>query len=305
MKNKISIIAGPCSIDYDNIHEIFEISKIKFNGKNAIAGTRVVGLKSRTSYNHKGAGMGIDFKTIQHNFNLYLQGKSINKYKKPPSFSYIERIIKETHLLVSSEIMFPFIQLPLYSQLNLENRFMPWNPSVNQLGWQILELSKYAKNNSWYVGIKNGKWIGDKVSKANSKERSLSTPIEKVWNGLSTYAHDISKEKIILIHRGFDVPEKKDFRNLPLHNLAKKIKQDTRAQLYFDPSHAYGPKLKNNIVTETIKAMKIKIDKYSYLYDGILIETGTSKTDTGQHISINELKDMIKELGSFRDFQQL
>jgi 3-deoxy-D-arabino-heptulosonate 7-phosphate (DAHP) synthase len=36
------------------------------------------------------------------------------------------------------------------------------------------------------------------------------------------------------------------------------------------------------------------------LYDGILIEAGTSKTDSEQHISIKELKELVKELSKFR-----
>jgi hypothetical protein len=35
MKTKLSIIAGPCSIDNNNIHEVYEIAKIKANGRRA------------------------------------------------------------------------------------------------------------------------------------------------------------------------------------------------------------------------------------------------------------------------------
>jgi hypothetical protein len=46
--------------------------------------------------------------------------------------------------------------------------------------------------------------------------------------------------------------------------------------------------------------MKMKINENEYLYDGILIETGRSKTDTEQHISVEELKILCKEISKFR-----
>ena len=68
MKNSpITIIAGPCSVDRDNLSEIYEISTIEAKGKRAIAGTRVVGLKSRTGLDQSGAGMGMDFEAYQKN----------------------------------------------------------------------------------------------------------------------------------------------------------------------------------------------------------------------------------------------
>jgi|GEM_PF-6669481 len=53
---KFYIIARPCSIDYQNLEDIYKISKIyvssKKRKKKAIFGARVMGLKSRTSYNY-------------------------------------------------------------------------------------------------------------------------------------------------------------------------------------------------------------------------------------------------------------
>ena len=72
--------------------------------------------------------------------------------------------------------------------------------------------------------------------------------------------------------------------------------------MYFDPSHSYGPKLRDQIVEGTIEAMAMR-DGQDFLYNGILIETGTSKTDTNQHISLEELEAMTKELGTFRNLR--
>jgi 3-deoxy-D-arabino-heptulosonate 7-phosphate (DAHP) synthase len=58
--------------------------------------------------------------------------------------------------------------------------------------------------------------------------------------------------------------------------------------------------MREKILPATLKAMKIKIDENEFLYDGILIEAGTSKTDSEQHISIKELKELVKELSKFR-----
>ena len=58
--------------------------------------------------------------------------------------------------------------------------------------------------------------------------------------------------------------------------------------------------MREKILPATLKAMKIKISENEFLYDGILIEAGTSKTDSEQHISIKELKELVKELSKFR-----
>ena len=45
----------------------------------------------------------------------------------------------------------------------------------------------------------------------------------------------------------------------------------------------------------------MKLDNGNWLYDGALIEVGTSTTDTEQHITINELSNIIDELSKFRE----
>lgn len=296
--NKVNIIAGPCSVDEDNIQQIYDIAKIEIDGKKAINGTRVVGLKSRTSFDQSGKGMGMDFDVFMKNMQKLIDEGSTQNFEIPPSVKIAEQIVNDTDLIIATEIMSPLVQLPAFSRDIFRGKLMPWNPSVTQLGWHLLQMSEFAKKNDWFVGIKNGKWIGKNLSDLDD---NTETPIEKVWMGLSKYSDNIG-DKVVLIHRGFDVPEKGEYRNLPVHMIPKRIKQQTKnIKIYFDPSHSYGPAKRDQIVEGTIEALKMTINEEEYLYDGILIEVGDSKTDTDQHITINELKDLIKEIFKFRN----
>src|SRR5271154_6557460 len=91
----LEIIAGPCSITPVNTEEIIdEIARIKTpNGQRAIYGTRVVGLKSRTSLDTNGDGMGIDSQVMQEAMRLpYSERMKL----KVPSVELAETIAKET-----------------------------------------------------------------------------------------------------------------------------------------------------------------------------------------------------------------
>ncbi len=300
-----TIIAGPCSIDDNNLKEVFRIADMEVKNRNgkmqrAIAGTRIVGLKSRTEYSGDGSGMGMDCTAVQKNIDIIAEGGCVSDFEITPSALIAEQVVKKTQMLVATEIMLPSIQLPSYENRIPKNKLMPWNPSVNQLGWQILELAKFAKTNSWHIGIKNGKWVGESVHIANSVHFTGVTTMEKTWAGLASYAGKLPGD-IILIHRGVDAPDKGNYRNFPVHNIALRTKKMTGVKLFFDPSHAYGPKMKEDIVPAVIEAMKMELSGNEYLYDGVLIEVGTSKTDTKQHITLNELETLINELSKFRD----
>ena len=298
---KVRIIAGPCSVDKDNIKDIYKIAEIKVNGRPAIWGTRVVGLKSRTKFNPKGEGMGIDFKTFMENLEVKLSGGCCCHLSTPESVEIAKKIVKDTGLLVATEVMEPLLQLEFFEDPVFEDKLMIWNPAVNQLGWPLLVMSAYARKNNWFVGIKNPKWVGEHLSKANTREFKGETTMEKTWKGLVSYAN--LPQKTILIHRGVDVPEKGDYRNAPVHYIAKRVKKATGCSLFFDPSHSHGPTMKEEIVPATVKAMKMKLEDGSYLYDGILVEAGRSKTDTEQHIALKELEEMVKRIAEFREIE--
>lgn len=304
MKNStITIIAGPCSVDDNNIHEIHELSNIEIKGRRAIAGTRIVGLKSRTGLDASGNGMGMDFDVYQKNSDIIMQGGSIKDLLIAPSAYIAQEISKKTNMLIATEVMNPLVQLPSFEGKLGKGAFLPWNPSVNQLGWHISQIAQFARRNGWQVGIKNGKWIGDHLESANTEEYQGKTTMEKTWAGLVDFVGELEQD-IILIHRGVDVPGKGNYRNAVVHSIAKRVKAETGAKLYFDPSHSYGPKLRSHIVDATIDIMKMKLSKNEYLYDGILVEVGTSTTDTEQHITIKELDHMVKKLSTFRSLKE-
>jgi hypothetical protein len=304
-KNTLTVIAGPCSIDENNIKEIYQIADITVNNmdgnkQRAIAGTRVVGIKSRTELSDSGDGMGIDYPIFKKNTEMLVKGGCIEKLKIPPSVKMAEKIHKDTNMIIATEIMSPLVQLPNYVGRIPKGKLMPWNPAVEQLGWPIALMSDFCRKNGWHVGIKNGKWVGDHIHNANTQDYEGQTTMEKTWSGLTKYVGKISGD-IVLIHRGVDVPDKGQYRNTPVHNLAQRVKKATGAKLFFDPSHAFGPKMRQHITYAVIDAMKIMSGKNEYLYDGILIETGTSKTDTEQHITVNELKILVEQIATFRD----
>ncbi len=300
---EVSIIAGPCSINEDNFYELFQLASMEITNpqgtaQRAISGVRVVGLKSRTYYKPEGKDLGIDYSYFMHNLSIYRQGGNINDFIMMPGIEMAKRVATETGLMIATEIVSPLIQVPLYERMLKENDLLLWNPAVSQIGWHFLEITQFLENTKWKVGLKNPKWQGK--HKYDSATLTELSSMEKAWLGLSSYVAGF-KERIIFIHRGVNIVESGMYRNLPLHESAKKIKQITGAKMYFDPSHSFGAKLRDKIVDGTLEAMKMMLSEDEYLYDGILIEAGTSKTDSGQHISIMELQGLANSLSKFRN----
>jgi len=297
--NTLSIIAGPCSIDIKNVEELYEISRITVKDRSgeiykAIFGVRIVGLKSRTEfdkYNKK--YMGIDFEFYVNKINFPNTQAETNSNKLfPPSVKIAQEFVSKTGLLVATEIMFPHIQIPYYAHIP-KKKMLFWNPSVNQLGWSVYQTAYYCAQKGWYLGLKNGKWFNQKIN------ADTMSSVEKSWLGLSTYATET--KDIIFIQRGVDIPHNELFRNYPIHKASERVKGLSKKPMFFDPSHSFGSKLRNDIVSLTLDAMKLRTSKGDYLYDGLLIETGNSQSDTDQHISISELKLLTQELSQFRD----
>ena len=294
----LKVIAGPCSVDLENLAELYKMSEIQvLNGQGktqrALSAIRCVGLKSRTKHNSTGEGMGIDFPVIEQ---IIISEPS---EKIPPSVLLAEQFVKETGMGIAAEIMLPSIQLPFYEERIPKGQFMPWNPSNNQLGWSMREMAHIASRNNWPVGVKNGKWLGEPLEQVTQSDNEIITSMEKAWLGVATFA-TAANCNINFIHRGVDVPEKGEHRSALVHEVVKRLaKKVPNAGRYFDPSHSLGPKLRDNIVKTTVQTMQMTIGN-EFLYTGILIEAGTSTTDTGQHITVNELQIMLEEISKFR-----
>ena len=304
MKNaELKIYAGPDSLDDFNIDEVYRIAEIKAKGKLAIFGARTVGLKSRTNFdaeNSEEGYMGYDFEAIMQNFNIFGHGGNADDLVPLPTVQMAEKLYKDTGLIPSTEIMLPAIQLACIKKSFKNGPFLVWNSAVDQLGWHLRQMAGFSKEHNWTVGIKNGKWLGQDYNKVETPGYTGKTSIETVWDGLINYS-SIAPETII-IQRGCDLPDKGDYRNLPIHYTAMRTKlRNPSVKLYFDPSHSLGPKMRDVIVAKTVEAMKMKTpDGTEFVYDGILIEVGTAKCDTHQHITVAELDQMAQELAEFR-----
>ncbi len=294
----LEVIAGHCSLNPEHIAELYELSELQVSdcrgGKQrALSAVRVVGLKSRTEYNPSGEGMGIDFPVIEQAVLMGTTGEV------PPSVLFAEQFVQDTGMGVAAEIMLPSIQLPFYEGRVPKGQFFPWNPSIDQLGWSVWQMACIASRNDWTVGLKNGKWLGETLDEAVGVGSETITSMEKTWVGLASFAA-ASKCSVAFIHRGVDVPEKGAHRNALVHEVVRRVaKKAPHAARYFDPSHSLGPKLRSEIVDTTIEAMRMTVGN-EFLYTGILIETGTSTTDTGQHITVAELQHMLNEISKFR-----
>ena len=297
----VKIIVGPCSLNDKSIEELKGIISINNQSFHPIYGVRVVGLKSRTELKNDASYMGMDFDVHMKIYNEIMNGNfnAINTFSYPSVEIAKEVLSIASDMIIATEVVDPVLQMPILAN-NIKQNLFPWNPAVNQLGWQMKIIGEYAKKYGFSIGIKNAKNLG--ISAKDSEENNMTAPMEKVWKGLATYTGiQDDKNRIYMIHRGVDEPEKGDFRSLPVHNCAKRAKTSSGYNMLFDPSHSYGPKLRNKIVEGTIEAMSIKLDNGAWLYDGALIEVGTSTTDTEQHITINELSNIIDEISKFRE----
>src|SRR5258708_927119 len=298
-----TIIAGPCSIDENNLDEIIHgIAEITvYDGAyRGIKGTRTVGLKSRTALDVSGKGMGIDWDGIK-------QMRKLQERDRldiiPPSVQMAEIIRKETGLLVATEVMLPQYQLPPYQKNKIfDSNLMVWNPAVDQLGWHIWDIANYAEGHDWIIGIKNTKVLGVDLATANNPDYNGMTATQTTWGGMTSYTE--YPLNMILIQRGVDVPDKGTYRHAPIHEVARRTKLELHKKLYYDPSHINGSKRREHIVDDTIEAMRMHISGTNdYLYDGALIEVGTSTTDTQQHITLDELAYVVHEVSKYRPLE--
>jgi hypothetical protein len=224
---------------------------------------RVVGLKSRTGYDATGSGMGMDFAAIEQ---AIMHGHAD---EVPPSILMAEEFSKQTGMGIAAEIMEPAIQMPMYRGHIKRGQFMPWQPSTLALGWQLRTMGNVAAQENWMVGIKNPKWLGSEtLQEVIEQSCTTVTSMEQTWTGLASYAR-AAGANVAFIHRGVDVAGKGDFRNAPVHSIVHHIAHKVPdARRYFDPSHSYGPKKREEIVQATVEAMRMQfaVDIYITAY---------------------------------------
>lgn len=299
-KQELEIVAWACSIDTNNLREAIRIATKEINGAHPYMAVRAVWVKSRTGPTSSKDGGWIDADMLRANQRLYAQRwiQSIELHPHP-SVEMMKKILRETPAWVATEIVDPFVQTIVMANHFAEdkiwaNRVMVWNPAVLQIGHPVEYMAQMAENFGWHVWIKN------------CKEQDPGT---KKWSGMLEYANSgmswvgLQNRKIMAIHRGYDIEGKWEHRNQPIHDHVVLLrKKYPGLRVYFDPSHIYGPKMRESIVENTIAAMKMTMpDKESeYLYDGLLVEAWTSTTDTEQHITLDELFDMTSRLADIR-----
>jgi hypothetical protein len=308
----IDLIVGPCSINKKNVEDVLNLSQIRVKNlrgesQRAIFGTRIVPLKSRTNHPETTEDGGIDRDAIMQNIMILRDGGGINDLVTPPSIDITREVIKQTGMMVGTEVMIPHIQAPIYDREILDGKMLLWSPSVEALGWTTIPTADVvAKRREWMMGPKNPKWLGSDPIEADNPD-GKETSMEKAWKGLVTYAmaRGVDPRQIVVIQRGVDVPEKGKYRNLPVHGVAERTKLSLPegVRLYFDPSNSFGPNKRDQIVQATIDAMLMKDKRGRWLYSGALIEGGSSTTDTDQHIRIDEAEVLAKELARFRNLR--
>jgi hypothetical protein len=120
----VKIIAGPCSVNKNNIKELYEIASLNKPNRKVIEGLRVVGLKSRTELKHSTEYMGIDFDVhLKLCCDLINGIYSLTPKQTYPSAEIAKDVIaKHGDLKIASEIVDPFLQIPVYAQ-NLGDKF--------------------------------------------------------------------------------------------------------------------------------------------------------------------------------------
>lgn len=296
---ELEIVTGPCSIDNKNFREVLEIWQKQINGQIPFTGVRVVGVKSRTAPTKSKDGGWIDADMLVANQRLFaqrwMQSLSLHAH---PSIEMMEKVLQETPVGVATEIVDPYIQSMVMANHFWEkniwpNRVMVWNPAVLQIGHPVQFMAQMAENFGWHVGIKNCKEQDPGVKKWSWMVEYAGEWMSSVW---------LQNRRIIAIHRGYDLESKWTHRNQPVHGNAVEMKKKFPwLRMYFDPSHTFWSDMRSSIVEETIKAMQMKVPETDiYLYDWMLIEAGTSTTDTKQHITLDELFDMTTRLADIR-----
>lgn len=280
-------VAGGCSITELNYDDAALLAEIASNYGVNLA-LRVVTLKSRTNPGDNPLDMGLDTHAYNEAINYYLNNSAVDLSIEWPGIELMRCICTELQVPVWTEMVAPWIQLPYYANRlgDLNADLTIWNPAVLQSGHALDYMGMYAAKYGWGVAIKNGKHRGS---------TGAST-----WSGLSNWADHGAR--ITLVHRGFDIDDKGDYRNWPDHELASEVRLQTNLPMIYDISHTNGPKRRDHIVEDGVNAMFMQLNG-EYVYSGLMVEvasTGKVTTDVGQHITPKEFEVLIERVLNIR-----
>ncbi len=302
----LEIWAGPCSVNANNLSELFQIADLRVRTRQGemqrgVRGSRVVGLKSRTEKQNTSDQAGMDLAVYTLNQDILYSGGSIHDLITPPSVLIAKELVATTGVMVLTEIMDPWVQMPTYVRAQIPpKQALFWNPAVMQLGFPLSVMARFASDNEWDIGIKNGKWLGEDLAVANSPDCQTPTSMETTWSGLETFA--VTNGRVFFIERGVDVPGKGRMRNAATPEVSRRVKNRTHGLLAYDASHEFGPNYsENEIIAGIIAAIQMLDQNGGYLYHAVLLEVGNSTTDKGQHISIDGLQYLTQEAAKIRD----
>lgn len=153
-----------------------------------------------------------------------------------------------------------------------------WLGSRNQNHFEIKKIVKTLRkgHDNVFLLFKNQMWHD-----------------ERHWIGIYKHLIDAGfpKERLLTCHRGFAGKSPEGYRNPPDFEMALRIKEELQIPMLLDPSHIGG---------EKPKVFNIMRFPETLTFDGYQIEVHSkpndAKTDAGQQLTIQEFKELMKEL---------
>lgn len=304
----LQVIGGHCSFSNEpgQLEELHAIANIQVptpdgTHQRGVHSVRFVTLKSCT--NASNPGIGMDAQAVDYIITHPDQKESIDL----PGIKMSAQFAKEEGVGIGAEIMIPHIQMPQYERhLAGKASLFPWIPSSVILGWVAREMDFWCQRTGGTLGIKNPKWLGSTLPKAEDSSSDILTSMQRSWDGMETFTN--TKTDTVFINRGVDVPEKGTHRNAITHEIARRIKRSKpHRRMGIDLNHACGPNHRDEIAPLLVQALLMTVDGTPLnrggipLYDVLLAEVGTTSiTDSGQHMSIPEFSDLLTEVSKHR-----
>ncbi len=162
-----------------------------------------------------------------------------------------------------------------------KTKLLLWIGSRNQNHYIQREIAGIAaKDKRVLLMVKNQPWVS-----------------EDHWEGIIGHVLDggISKERLILCHRGFtpNGVNPHGYRNVPDFAMTRKIKEKTGLPMLFDPSHTGG---------SVEKVLQIAQDAHKENLDGLIIEVHPNPkialTDAKQQLTWKQFDQLIHQFYS-------